>query len=342
MAESTGPGDDGGTHSGGHQPLVSVVVITHNEATRIGACLESIFEACAPLDRFEVVLVDSRSSDGTLDVAREFPITILQLPADAAITPSAGRYVGTAATSGDLVLFVDGDMVLESGWLEAACRRVREDPRLAGVDGHLGESNTTDDRATDVLRGVALYDRTALESVGGFDPHLQSLEDIDLSYRLAAEGYRLVRLAAVVANHPVSDGNGERWRRWRNGYYHGRGELFRKYVGRPRLFARLAYRTRLYLAMFAWVCVGVAAFIVGGFTGAALWALATALTIVGSILGKGADWTVDKIANAGTVFAGIPGGAIGSHPAPAAYPIDRVEVLETAPSSADAVGARAR
>lgn len=341
MAEPIGAGDGSGAGPQGGEPAVSVVVITKNERERIGACLDSVFAACDPLESFEVVLVDSRSTDGTVEVAAEYPITVLQLPDEPAPTPSAGRFVGTAATSGDLVLFVDGDMVLEEGWLGRACERVRADPRLAGVDGHFDAADVDEARPTDVLRGVALYDRSALADVGGFDPFLRSMEDIDLSYRLAAAGYRLLRLGEVVATHPPRNAEDERDRRWANGYYHGRGELFRKYLARPRLFARLLYRTRLYAAVLAWAGAGAASASRARAKGLAAWTVGTLAGLLGVSALQGRDWTVDKLASCAPVFVGTALGFAGRQPRREEYPLARVETVRTAPEPTERVGVAA-
>lgn len=348
MAVPSGSGGDGtGRRTDGSTPTLSVVVIAKDEGDRIDACLSSILAACEPIDDVEVVLVDSRSTDSTVAAAREYPITILRLPASAPVTPSAGRYVGAMATSGDLVLFVDGDMVLTDGWLPAACERVRSTPDLAGVDGHLDDAdrpadgtNAATDRETDVLRGVALYDREAYEAVGGFDPHLESLEDIDLSYRLDAAGYRLVRLSTIVANHPRRDGDSERARRWAQGYYHGRGQLFAKYLSRPRLFARLCYRTRIHATIVCWLCLAPIAALVGGVVGVAAWGGATVLGLVGTTTVQSLEWTTDKLAGAAPVLAGVVLGFPGRHPAAHEYPIERVDELACAPEPDEALGAR--
>lgn len=329
MSESTGDGGEG-VRPG--RPTLSVVVITHNERERIETCLESIFAAIEGLESVEVVLVDSRSDDGTVELAREFPIEILRLPAEPAVTPSAGRYVGTTATDGDLVLFVDGDMVLADDWLADACQRVQSDPDLAGVDGHLRAPGAETDEPVDVLRGVALYDRRALETVGGFDPFLAAMEDIDLSFRLDDAGYDLVRLGDVVASHPPRNPDGERRRRWRRGYYEGRGQLFRKYSTRPRLFARLAYRTRLYLVPPAWASTAPLARRVGGTRGLVVWLLATVGGLAVIAGRQGTDWTADKLVATVPVLAGIALGLGRERRSPAEYPLDAVETVQSTPA----------
>lgn len=318
-------------------PLLSVVVVTRNERERIGACLESILAACRPIDRFEILLVDSRSTDGTVDVARDYPVTVLELPEGPPVTAAAGRYVGTAATSGDLVLFVDGDVVLTDDWLTSACRRLRDDPTLGGLDGHLDESAADADRPVDALRGVALYDRGALETAGGFDPHLVSNEDIDLSYRVRDAGYRLRRLSTVVGFHPDENGPRDRLRRWHRGYYHGRGQLARKYVRRPALLAQVIYRHRLYYAIVGWFVIGLATRALALRREFAAWGFATTIGAVASSNVWSPSWTVDRVANTGPFVAGVVLGFRRRDPGPDAYPLDAVDVLQR-PTGGPAVG----
>ena len=235
-------------------PKLSVVVVTYNEADRIERCLDGVVEACREYDH-EIALVDSRSTDGTVELARQYPVTIHRLPSSVPRTPGGGRYVGTRVTDGERLLFVDGDMHIEGPWLDDALDVLDREAAVAGVDGHLNETDATDPTDVASLRGVALYDRDALSAVGGFDPFLHALEDIELGFRFADSGARLVRLPSVAATHPFGDGVAELRRRWRSGYYFGRGQVFRKWLRSPRMLARTLHYSRLYATMGGWVAL---------------------------------------------------------------------------------------
>jgi hypothetical protein len=224
---------------------LSVVVVTRDEATRIEACLDAVFRACRDGPSFEVILVDSNSADGTVPRARRYPITVLRIPSDDLSTPGAGRYVGTRVASGDRLLFVDGDVVLDESWLGRALSFLRTHPDVAGVDGYLDDPPDHDEvRTVSCVHGVALYDAAAVRSVGSYHPFLQSVEDIHLGYELTAAGYRLCRLPVVSASHPDRGGPLELLRRWRNGYSIGSGQALRLSATSPRLPARHLRRTR--------------------------------------------------------------------------------------------------
>lgn len=239
------------------EPTVSVVVVTRNEAAHIDECLTSVLELCRSGPAFEVILVDSNSTDDSVARATEYPVTVLRIPSDDLASPGAGRFVGSEHATGEYVLFVDGDMRLETDWLNRALREL-DRPDVAGVTGHLNDAaGVSTESPVDALRGVALYDREALDEAGGFDPHLQASEDLDVGFRLAEAGYRLVRLPLVVASHPSHVSLGEPLRRWRQGYFQGAGAAVWKTSDDPRLFRRHLYSMRHSLAAMAWVTVGL-------------------------------------------------------------------------------------
>lgn len=238
---------------------LSVVVVTRNEADTIEKCLESVIETCErSVPTFEVILVDSRSTDETVELASSYPISIYRLQIDD-VTPGAGRRAGTMVANSDRMLFVDGDMVLTTEWLPRALEYMNTHD-VAGVDGELNESSADAVRSVDSIRGVALYDSTALESVGGFDPYLGSLEDVHLGYELTVAGYELVRLPVVAAYHPDrSSSLTEPFRRWGRGYTKGTGQVLRRSWPSPQLIQMHAQRIRYRLLILAWYLAGLVA-----------------------------------------------------------------------------------
>lgn len=312
-------------------PKLSVVVVTYNEADRIERCLDAVGEACSEYDH-EIVLVDSRSTDGTVELARQYPVTIYRLPPSAPRTPGGGRYVGTQVTDGDRVLFVDGDMRIRGSWLDDALDVLATDPAVAGVDGHLNESDATETADVASLRGVALYDRDALAAVGGFDPYLHALEDIELGFRFAESGARLVRLPSVAATHPFGDGVAELRRRWRSGYYFGRGQVFRKWLRSPRMLARTLHYSRLYATIGGWVALApIATVAAGGGPGLLAWCVATVALIALSLRSRGRRWLARKTLSFVPVCVGALAGFLGRHPPATSYPVADTELVRAVP-----------
>jgi len=138
--------------TGEESPSLSVVVVTYNESEHIGSCLESVFECCGSVEGLEVIVVDSNSTDDTVKRALAFPVTVYRITDDDHCTPSAGRYIGTQVSSGEHVLFVDGDMTLTPGWLPVATEFLDGNPGVAGVDGYLDTMNVVYSEPTEYLR----------------------------------------------------------------------------------------------------------------------------------------------------------------------------------------------
>ena len=369
-------------------PTLSVVVVTRNESGNVEACLESVLDLCSDGPPFEVILVDSNSSDDTISRAAEYPVTILQIPTDELSSPGAGRYVGTHHARGDYVLFVDGDMEVVDGWIEDALDLVQRDS-VAGVTGHLNEispdtpstpvgvatepavtrsvstataagtpdatksaspSTLTDGGVThlttlaegrgardereirdvDALRGIALYDAAVLEEVGGFDPHLQASEDVDVGYRIRSAGYHLVQLPYVVASHPDTGSLSDPVRRWRRGYFLGVGQSVRKGADDPSILASHLLTLRHPLLAAAWGCVG---FLLGTRSRRALfkWGVVTAIAVGAYSARSGARTTITDATSYFLTLLGLVLGWQRPPPPPEDYPIEQVDVVQSGP-----------
>jgi len=269
-------------------PELSVVVVTYNEEERIRDCLDSVFRTCERLTTFEVILVDSNSTDRTVDIALEFPVTVLQIADDDITTPAAGRFVGTRTARGNRILFVDGDMILRRAWLSDALSYLKEHPEVAGVDGELNEPAPTEHpQPIDAIRGVALYDADALDAVGGFDPYLRSLEDVYLGFELITAGYDLYRLPSVAADHPDRSPVSDPVRRWRRGYMDGTGQAIRKSLRRPRVLAKVVGRLRYKLFLSSWLLLGAVSALSASFFVVWLALSVLGVSVVASRLGFG-------------------------------------------------------
>jgi len=319
----------------GDRPTMSVVVVARNEADRIGDCIESVFEVCPPVADTEVVVVDSNSTDDTVAIAREYPVTVASIPDDELCSCGAGRHVGRQYVDGEYVLFVDGDMMLADDWIETALSVVERNEDVAGVDGWLTDRRGGSGEVR-YLRGVALYSAAAVDDVGGFDPRIHGLGDVDTGNRLRAAGYRLIRLPVVVATHPSSSGVGERIRRWNEGYYASNGQVLRKSLGEPRVFAAWLYRFRFHLSYAAWLALGAGLAAVAPPAAFLAWVAASAAGVTGLVALKGLRWTALKLTLRFGMF--VAGLAIGlwQGPQPPEYPIERTEVVARPEANEDA------
>lgn len=317
-------------------PALSVVVITRNEEDRIGDCLESVFAATEAFDT-EVIVVDSNSTDRTVERAEEFPVSIFEIPDDDLSTPAAGRFVGANVAEGEQVLFVDGDMVLASGWLESASEMLANGPDLAGVSGYLDEADATGPREVKWLHGIALYDAEALESVGGFDPYLRALEDLHLGFELTSVGFRLVRLPVVVGDHARESSDLlEPVRRWRRGFFHGVADAFFRSASSPRLLVEHLWMKRHALAAGVWLLVGAGSLVAP--PAFALWVGASAVGFAALVRSEGFERAYKLVMFWLLLWAGVVTHEWQTPREREEYPLDRIEQVESGPRLVDARG----
>jgi glycosyltransferase involved in cell wall biosynthesis len=281
---------------------LSVVLISRNQERTIGPLLESVLGEAEGLPVPEVILVDSASTDCTVSIALAHDAAVLQLPQADWLCPAAGRFAGFAATSGDHVLFLDGDMELLAGWLRPARQALASDPGLAAVSGlvvdgesgraepptdPLGPTTVGDDPGWELPHpaGAALYRRSALLEVGGFNPYLYSDEEPELALRLRAGGYRIVALArpAFIHHQPVAGGGvAALLARRRRGLFIGHGQVMRAQLGRPG-FGRLLAERGYALAPLGAGAIGLVALLTSVASGRRRWLDGWLVAVTGAL-----------------------------------------------------------
>ncbi|HET9693777.1 MAG TPA: glycosyltransferase, partial [Steroidobacteraceae bacterium] len=248
---------------------VSVVIKALDEERHIRASIESALAAVARVGG-EVIVADSGSSDRTVDVAREYPVTIVQLKHPAERRCGVGPQLGYQTARGEFVYILDGDMELDADFLPEALAAMGADSRLAGIAGLVdeqreasyqfcGQQRRAHERRVRVcewLDSGGLYRVEALREVGYFsNRNLHACEEMELGLRLCAAGWTLQRLAArAVQHHRREEGT---WpllaRRWRTRHLDGAGELIRASAGRPYFYRAIQTQQHLLVALLVWV-----------------------------------------------------------------------------------------
>jgi glycosyltransferase involved in cell wall biosynthesis len=187
--------------SADRQEIVSVVVTTRNSGQTLEACLRSIRGQTYAAT--ELVLVDNHSSDDTLEIAKRYADKVATLGPER----SAQRNHGASLASGDLLLFIDADMVLDPDVVGEGAKLLAAGtvPAVIVPEETVGEGFWTASRALergcyngdDTIEAARFYTRAAFVDAGGFDTELNGGEDWDLSRRVA-RGRRCPRTRAII------------------------------------------------------------------------------------------------------------------------------------------------
>lgn len=200
---------------------VDVVIVARNEGVYFEKCCVSVARAVEDLAartgvRASVVYVDSYSTDESVAVARRHGFRVA-FPPDWYFNCANGRTAGLLLTSGEFVMFLDGDMELAEGWLSeglaflratpdaAGVAGIRDDMRLSGTEFRRIENYhrvvaAVQDVGTDV-GGAFLFRRRALADIGGFEPAVAPEEDFVCYAQLRQRGWRLYRVAKPMIVH---------------------------------------------------------------------------------------------------------------------------------------------
>ena len=251
------------------EPTVSVVVPTYDRLPRLRRVLAGL--AAQDLDRpFEVVVVDDGSTDGTDAYLRSGapPLPIVASTQENQ-GPGAARNRGVDLATGEIVVFLDDDVIPDPGLVRAHVRAherhgdrtvvigpmrnppdhqmspwIRWEQAMLAKQYDAMEAGEYDATARQFFTGNASLRREHLLAAGGFDPSLRRAEDVELAYRLDAAGLAFVYEPDAVGLHYAERSFGS----WlAAGYAYGRNDVvFGRDRGKPEIFSWVAdeYRTR--------------------------------------------------------------------------------------------------
>jgi GT2 family glycosyltransferase len=227
------PRADGGADAPATQParrenmsaLVSVVVPTYNNAGQLAQCLRAL-RAVADADT-ELIVVDDASRDDVSAVAACSGARFLRLARNSG--PSAARNHGAGHAQGQILFFVDADVVVAADALGRVRTILGRDAEIAAVFGsydtrpaapglisqyrnllHHFVHQTGKTEAATFWAGCGAVRRSAFEHVGGFDERRfpRWVEDVELGYRLRRAGYRIFLDKSLQGTHL------KRWTLW--------------------------------------------------------------------------------------------------------------------------------
>ena len=193
-------------------PAVSVIVAARDAEATLGACLASLRALDHP--SFELIVVDNGSTDATRAIAEAHEgVEVLDEPRRG---PAAARNTGIEHAHGDVVAFTDADCVVDERWLTALVEALDDKTdRVAG--GRILATRPANrverygERIHDHEAALTTYDPPYAITMNWamakppdprpFDEQLLRGSDVDLSWRLHAQGWSFAYAPEAVVFH---------------------------------------------------------------------------------------------------------------------------------------------
>ncbi len=227
-------------------PSVSVVVPVLNGAQTLGDLLRGLANQAEARRDLEIVVVDNGSTDGSQEIVRACGVAkLLEEPLRG---PAAARNRGLYQTQGEVVVFVDADMLPTRRWLSALVEPFSDESVVIAA-GHIlayrpstaAERFTAASEAWDTKTAVQRQPfpfaptgnmavrREAAIRIGGFANDMPTAEDVDFSYRVLREypGEIVYRPEAVTFHHYRPTAEGLRKQAWI--YGEGAADIYLRY-----------------------------------------------------------------------------------------------------------------
>lgn len=186
---------------------ISVIIPAYDSAREVAECVAAVAASLTLSD--EIIVVDDGSIDETAAVAASGGARVLRQRNRG---PAAARNLGAASATGDVLMFVDADVVVAPDAIARATGTLDGSPDVAAVFGsydtrprargivsqyrnllhHYVHQHGNADAST-FWAGCGAVRRDVFVAVGGFDERAawRAIEDIELGYRLRRAGFRV-------------------------------------------------------------------------------------------------------------------------------------------------------
>ncbi len=196
-------------------PRVSVIIPTYNNAQYLPEAIESVLNQT--YTNYEIIIINDGSTDNTITILEKYQDKITYIYQENQGV-SAARNQGISLAKGELIAFLDADDIFMAHKLEKQVEVFERQPDLGIVNSGFRLIRENGEFIADIKRwetipeltietwilhqpvlpSAMMFSKQWLEKVGGFDTRWFSSEDVDLVFRLIAQGCRGVWLPQVT------------------------------------------------------------------------------------------------------------------------------------------------
>lgn len=247
----------------------SIVIPSYNRKERLRQCLKSLFEQSYPSNRFEIIVIDDGSTDGTAGMLEELSKAHLNLKyhTQANQGPAVARNLGINKACASIIGFTDNDCILENRWVEKMLAVHRQLADVIAVGGWTEVdpknikavvSQRLSDGAIEVIIdgkketiffptcNVSLKKEYLGEGFNELFP-LPAGEDLDFFWRLFKDGFRFSYQQDIRIFHNCNTNTKSFLKQ---AFMYGRGNYFVQYIHNDHpLLKEIKTRNDLYFIL---------------------------------------------------------------------------------------------
>lgn len=201
------------------RPFISVIIPVYNGEKFLPGCLDAL--ASTSYQHYELIVVNDCSTDDSVRISRERGAVVLEMPRQSG--PGGARNLGAQRARGEVLLFVDADVLVKPDTLERVAANFMGRPEVAAVFGsyddepaeknfisqyknlfHRFVHQQSRSEAETFWAGCGAIRRDVFLELEGFDAvryPRPAIEDIELGYRMRTRGHRIVLDKQLQAKH---------------------------------------------------------------------------------------------------------------------------------------------
>ena len=201
--------------------MISIIIPVYNSSLTLKECLDSIF--ASTFNNYEVIIVSDNSKDNSVEIAKEYKTKIIELNENKG--PALARNKGSEVAEGDILLFLDSDVVINKNSLNLIVNEftMKQADAIQGIYSHEPNYKYLSTQfyqsylcyyvwpkkkkfATTLVTACFALRKEIFDKLGGFDVNIEhaSCEDEKFGYTLIRNGYKILILRELQVLHRVN------------------------------------------------------------------------------------------------------------------------------------------
>jgi GT2 family glycosyltransferase len=114
-------------------PFVSIITVNYNGKSFLDELFSSIFSIDYPKDKYEVIMVDNASTDGSVDFVGENYPKVKIINSSKNLGFAGGNNLGIRRSNGDYIALINNDTQVDHNWLKELVLSAKKFPKMGAI-----------------------------------------------------------------------------------------------------------------------------------------------------------------------------------------------------------------